>query len=290
MNEVFLPFDHPPMLRVIDDCVAEKPFIHQDRVLDYHVLIYVEEGVIPLWEEGQEIKVYPGEALFLRAGCHHWGVEEIPAGTRWMYAHFYLEQPVQAPQPVAPGSYLRNQEFTLGDYRHALWLPKHLHADECAAARVRAKLRDLLALYRSADLYRLIRMGALLTQLLTDLCDVLERRRPLSKPDVAVCRIIDFLESRLAEPVSAEEISTHMYMNYHYLCEVFKRRTGMSIQQYHTHLRVAEGARLLRESTINISQAAERVGYRDPLYFSAVFKRVYGMSPSSYLKQSHRGM
>lgn len=290
MHAVHLPFDHAPMLRSIDDCSADKPFVHQNRVLDYHVMIYVDEGEIPLWEEERRHTIRPGETFFLRAGRHHWGTEEVPAGTRWMYAHFYLEQPSAAPDAGGPGGYLRNQEFEREDYHHAPAIPKHLGAAESAAAGVREKLREILALYRSADPYRPVRMGARLTALLADICGAAGERRPAGKPDVAVDKLIAFLESRLTGPLGAEEISRHMYMNYRYLCEIFKKRTGMGIQQYHTRLRIAESARLLRETTINISQAAERVGYRDPLYYSAVFKRVHGISPSGYLRQSHRGL
>ena len=60
----------------------------------------------------------------------------------------------------------------------------------------------------------------------------------------------------------------------------------MGIIQYLTYVRVTNAKKLLRESTLSVMEVAERCGFNDSNYFSAVFKKVKGMTPMSYRKIS----
>ena len=64
--------------------------MHPDRVLDFDVLIYVVSGSVQVVEEDQEYCIFPGELLFLKHGCHHYGTKRNPPMTSWYYFHFYL--------------------------------------------------------------------------------------------------------------------------------------------------------------------------------------------------------
>jgi two-component system response regulator YesN len=64
---------------------------------------------------------------------------------------------------------------------------------------------------------------------------------------------------------------------------LFKKETGVTINDYITEIRLAEAKRLLREEPgILVFDVAERVGYRDGKYFTKLFKREVGLNPSEY--------
>ena len=77
-------------------------------------------------------------------------------------------------------------------------------------------------------------------------------------------------------------------LNYDYIRKLFKKETGISPAEYLLKERMSLAQQLLssgisnRFSHYSISQVAEACGYSEPLYFSRVFKKYFGVSPSEY--------
>jgi len=67
-----------------------------------------------------------------------------------------------------------------------------------------------------------------------------------------------------------------------YFSTVFKRETGKTFVQYLTDLRMEKAVKLLLSTNEKTYMIARKVGYADPNYFSYVFKKQFGMSPSKY--------
>ncbi|MCR4957788.1 MAG: helix-turn-helix domain-containing protein [Prevotella sp.] len=65
-----------------------------------------------------------------------------------------------------------------------------------------------------------------------------------------------------------------------------KDMTGISVSEFIRNIRMEQAARLLREQKVNISQVAYSVGYSSLPYFSAVFRKHYGVSPREFIEQS----
>jgi AraC-like DNA-binding protein len=63
---------------------------------------------------------------------------------------------------------------------------------------------------------------------------------------------------------------------------LFKRQIGCAPIDYFIHLRMQHACRLLDETTLNVKEVADALGYDDPFYFSRVFKAVNNVSPSQY--------
>ncbi len=62
----------------------------------------------------------------------------------------------------------------------------------------------------------------------------------------------------------------------------FKKATGKTPQKFIEDIRIQKAAELLCSGVLSISRISESVGFRDPLYFSRVFKKNYGKSPTEY--------
>ncbi len=73
-----------------------------------------------------------------------------------------------------------------------------------------------------------------------------------------------------------------------YLKKIFKQEVGMTPRQFLTEIRLENAAKILgmAEAGLNISQVARQCGYNDPLYFSKMFKRKYGVSPKNYVSDT----
>ncbi len=99
-----------------------------------------------------------------------------------------------------------------------------------------------------------------------------------------VLRIIDMLESRLYEKITLDEISDSISYSKSYLSRLFRSVCGYSIMEYYIMIKIEEAKRLIQETDSNFSQISERLRFDNPHYFSIVFKRITGMTPSDYAK------
>ena len=86
------------------------------------------------------------------------------------------------------------------------------------------------------------------------------------------------------EDLSIPDIAAAMGMSRATFFARFKELTGLSPQDYLTHCRIDHARQLLKGGGMNVSEAAYRCGFSDPKYFSRVFKKVEGMSPSAFLR------
>ena len=65
---------------------------------------------------------------------------------------------------------------------------------------------------------------------------------------------------------------------------LFKKETGQNFLDYLTELRISKAKELLCGETLSVQDVAETVGYSDLKYFSRLFKKATGVSPSDYKK------
>ena len=82
--------------------------------------------------------------------------------------------------------------------------------------------------------------------------------------------------------LSVDEICSHLGVGASYFSAVFKKETGVSFVTYLTQVRMNEAQRLLDTTDEKSYIIAGLVGYEEPNYFSYVFKKHFGISPSKY--------
>ncbi len=281
MNNINIKLDELPLVRNIDYCVSTRPFIHPDRVLDYHVMIYIVKGQMEVWEENIRYLIKAGDIFFLKCGLHHWGVEKTTPDTQWYYIHFYQSVCLEGYSPYERFStYIKKQEFSPEDYKYYIALPKSATVKNYPSTE--KHLRNLLNLYNSSHSLRATYLSSAFMDFLLGFFEQYGELSSQTKADTITQRVILYLEANASSDLSTKDLSDHMRLSYKYLCSLFKHQTGMSIHEYHTNIRMNEAARLLRETGMNVSEVCYRVGYKDPFYFSNVFKKLKGKSPSRY--------
>lgn len=112
--------------------------------------------------------------------------------------------------------------------------------------------------------------------------ELIERRRTDSAGRT-VEKAKDFIAAHYAESgLSVETLCSYLHLSPAYFSTLFKRGTDMSFTAYVTKVRMEKAAALLRTTQDKTYLIAEKTGYLDPNYFSYVFKRYYGVSPTRY--------
>ena len=97
-------------------------------------------------------------------------------------------------------------------------------------------------------------------------------------------KIKEYININYINPnLNLEIISQTIDMNLQHMCFLFKKYTDVTIGNYILQIRMEKAKDLLLNSTDNISQIAEKVGFEDVGYFSKCFKKYYGVSPKNYI-------
>ena len=129
-------------------------------------------------------------------------------------------------------------------------------------------------------------------ELLQILRNVEEKKRgTVKKPAPAVHNLlvkkaVDYIESHYSEKLSLKEIAEKLYVTPNYLSDLFKRHTGKNISVYITDVRLEKAKEYLTIPECNVASISERVGIGNSRYFSNIFKKKYGMTPSEYRNRS----
>ncbi|MDC7125927.1 MAG: response regulator, partial [Spirochaetales bacterium] len=100
-------------------------------------------------------------------------------------------------------------------------------------------------------------------------------------PEKKLHEIQKYLETEFSNPkITAEEITHIFYISQSYLSRLFKQYSGKTFSEYLTGLRISRACELLKTTNKKNFQIAEEVGFNDPGYFSVIFKKSVGVSPS----------
>lgn len=82
--------------------------------------------------------------------------------------------------------------------------------------------------------------------------------------------------------LSIEKVCEQMVISAAYFSTIFKRETGLSFVSYLTKIRMEKAVELLNTTNEKTYIIADQIGYQEPNYFSFVFKKYYGVSPTKY--------
>lgn len=97
-----------------------------------------------------------------------------------------------------------------------------------------------------------------------------------------VRRAMAYIHEHYMEPLARKEIAAHVNLSPRHLDRCFCDELDITPIAYLNRFRLRQARRLLRSNTMNISEIANAVGFSDGAYFSRVFRKDMGMSPSDY--------
>lgn len=93
-----------------------------------------------------------------------------------------------------------------------------------------------------------------------------------------------FIQQHYQEALRLEDVSSAVGFNATYFSAMFKKETGQNFMDYLTELRMNKAKELLCSDENSVQDVADQIGYRDLKYFSRLFKKTTGISPSEYKK------
>ena len=98
-----------------------------------------------------------------------------------------------------------------------------------------------------------------------------------------------YIAQHYMEDLAVKDIAGYLGYSEAYFCKIFKQSFGHSFVSYLTDYRMQKAEEPMRTSRLSIKEIEKTVGYPDPNYFTKVFRRVRGVSPSEFRESGVSG-
>lgn len=274
-----IPCSAMPFICEADYSVTMMPMIHVDRTAPFHVAIYLLKGWMEIVEDGTAYELLPNQLFFLKSGVHHWGERPFEPGSAWYYAHFYCEEPgdgtAELVMPSGEGASQGKRVYSERiDQRSYITLPKRSDCEK--NGRIEREFEKLIRTHHTGNLPR---TSIHMWNIFVESARLLRESVPESG---YVRSMLDYIEKNYVGSITSAELEKVCGLSYKYASTLFKEAVGKTVKEYQYMLRLELAEKLLRETELPIGEIALRTGFSDIFYFSRIFRRERGCTPSQY--------
>ena len=99
-----------------------------------------------------------------------------------------------------------------------------------------------------------------------------------------ICDILDYIDININKEITIEELSNLFFFDRYYIMKLFKKEIGISLFDYINNLRIYNSINSINNSNKLLIRIAIENGFYSLEYFSEMFKKIIGVSPSIYKK------
>jgi len=108
-------------------------------------------------------------------------------------------------------------------------------------------------------------------------------------PAARVSRALDYIEKNFAECITLDELAAACHVSRRHFFRLFEQAVGLAPMEYLKKVRLQKAAEMLLTSESNVTEVAFACGFNDSNYFSSLYHKEFGMSPSQFKKQERAG-
>lgn len=258
VKEIFLVFH-----QTYQSNWRRPPSTYEDR----NLLIYVVSGTAECTVNGVPYSYQKGDVLWLRTGdIYSAYVKELP----WEYIAIY---------------FTLYQEFDSSAFTD-VWNPVFRLND---SRRLKILFHNAKRLYIQKKFGYLIEIDIQLRTILSLL--IQERKQELEQKNTPslLQPAMDFIFANyLKQTITVKELSKLCHVSSRHFSRLFLEKYQTSPIEFIQNLKLQRAKNLLESTTLSISEIAMQTGFSDIFYFSKLFKKVEGLSPSQYRKLFHK--
>ena len=235
------------------------------EVIDFHDLTYIINGKAVYYINGKACTVEKGDLLYVSPGSER-------------QAHLQDESPFE----VAAANFQFLPQY--GDPAHRN-LPFQTVTSIGINKALIAQYQKLQQVWIEKDECCTMESRAIFGLILSNLVKELYFSKPTFNFDKRIEHIKHYINENFASEISIEELAAQVSLNSIYLGVLFKKTVGVSIREYINRVRVNNAETILNNDNFSVSDAAAKCGFDDVFYFSRVFKKIKGVSPSNLIKK-----
>jgi two-component system, response regulator YesN len=136
----------------------------------------------------------------------------------------------------------------------------------------------------SIDITSIDKASAYLYEWIEDLfTKIINQNKPEDRKQIQCA--LNYIEKNYQRGVTLEEVAEHVHLSPHYLSRLFKKELNINFVNYVSERRINLAKEMLEKTDMPVINIALELSYHEPNYFSKVFKKSTGMTPSEYRRQ-----
>lgn len=139
--------------------------------------------------------------------------------------------------------------------------------------------KDYLKTLNQIDNYD--RLRAWFIDKVTEACRNVAQKKE-ERTGTVISKAKTFIEENYSRDISLDDVSRIVDISPYYFSKLFKEETGENFIEYLTNVRIEQAKRLLQNRELSIKNICVDTGYSDPNYFSRIFKKQVGLTPTEY--------
>lgn len=154
---------------------------------------------------------------------------------------------------------------------------------------VPTNIGEIINLVKTSNSSTDIRASLLITEILSEFLTVIKYGLNENEISVDVMKAINYIDNHYyLEDISLDKVAAEIAISKFYLSHIFKKSTGLSVNEYIIQCKLREGKRLLISTNIQISDIADNLGFSTPSNFTRLFKQKVGYTPLQYRKSRNK--
>ncbi|NMO97823.1 AraC family transcriptional regulator [Paenibacillus lemnae] len=261
-------FKQIPQLLFAGQVMEDSSFYAPPQIHGFCEIIYIAEGSGEFNIGGKTYELHQGDAAIYNPGVTHEERSRSTDNFKVVYCgleHLYIEGIPQG-----------------------MLLPPHIEpviSCDSYAGKVESYLSEILQECESQVLGYETICSNLLMSLITVIYRIIDAKSQYQSykgiHEIAL-RTKHFIDKNYTQSFTLKDIADTLYVSPHYMSHLFKKELGHSPINYMISRRIEEAKRILCETDRPVHEIASQVGYTNEKYFSMLFKKMTGITPTRH--------
>ena len=232
---------------------------------EQHILLYCQEGRGSAVINGQEYQLNPGEFIVIPNGIpHKYAADETTPWTLY-WVHFKGD----ITKGLFDNFISKNGNFKgyvdHNDSRTHLFEDLYLNLEMGYSNEILCYVNLCLLHFLSSFLFR-------------ENYNFATTKQSIDTVNLS----ISFMQKNIDKMLTLKEIAEGVNLSGSHFSFIFKKKTGFSPIEYFNHLKVQKASQFLLFTDLRVKEIADKLGIKDPYYFTRMFTKLMGMSPATY--------
>lgn len=275
---------------------GNRHFLNFEHSNPHYELIIIAAGPIYMQVESRKLELHSGDIILLKPWERHKAWKSTYAEANFFWVQFSCSPDLRELQSLQfddSGHHLQQQDLRTANINEVdqIILPRLYRSS--SQFELLSLFEKLLHTLSNPEGYFRFRCTLLLSQILEIISNylLLNKQTSLHIPDSFIIyrKLVTLLDETYADNMEKIKIEQFMERTYEYLCQIFKKYSGTTIVKYTNTLRVQRAKFLMQNTDKSINEIAEEVGIADAFYFSKLFKKIEGQSPSEFRQCNNAG-
>ena len=268
------------------------PREHITRYTSEYILYMVTKGVINLKLNSDKIRLAPGDIFLFDKGDFQTPLDAT--NCEYNYIHFETDSVVTL--ELTEEEYKRKidekaKECNLADFNgdkvyencYVLIRQKYTITDKSMLEHLSGIFEKNKLTFESKNPSRRMEISSAVCSLFFRLEEMgSEKRR---KAYYTARQIADYIEKNFTLPITGSDIENRFFVNFDYANRIFEENMNCSLIRYRNLVRINHAKNRLSNTDMPLGIIAEQTGFESLQYFSRLFKKYEGITPSAYRKR-----